>query len=163
MINSLGSNTPDHAPSPNNPVKTLELFPKSLSDWLANKADYTTGAPGLTIDSGTGATYGGNAEDTTTFVADYPVVFLAAGSGGSIISFLLLSAQDGFHFEDDGGEDIAIIRAMFADVPAGFDWAGGGPIRFREVTDCVTIDGTPTTVYRQVLASDYYTDALGNT
>ena len=32
----------------------------------------------------------------------------------------------------------------------------------REVKDCVTIEGTPTVVYRQALVSDHYTTAIGN-
>jgi hypothetical protein len=163
--NALGSYTPDQGPSPNNPVPSLNILPQDLSDWLPNNSSYTAGVPGVTHDSVGSASYGGGGPSGDSYVGapDVPLIHLADGSAGAISTFAHLNASGTLHLEDNTDDITSIIRAAIEDVPSGFNWSSAGPIKFREVTDCVTIEGTPTTVYRQVLTSGYYTSPLGNT
>jgi hypothetical protein len=166
MINSgtsgyqLGNFTPDQGPSPNNAVPSIQTLPSDIGDWLTNNADYTVGAPGVTHDA-TGLIDYGNVGGGSP--SETALIHLADGSGGGISSFAHLNSNGTLHLEDDTGGGTSIIRAAISDIPEGFDWASCGPLKFREVQDCVSIDGTPTTVYRQALVSGYYTSALGNT
>ncbi|HUD46113.1 MAG TPA: hypothetical protein VMR33_04750 [Candidatus Baltobacteraceae bacterium] len=153
----LGSYTPDQGPSPNNAVPNLNTLPSDLADWLTNNSDYTEGAPGVTHDAIGAVDYGGLG------APNVPVVHLADGSGGAINSFAHLNASGTLVLEDDDDEVTATIQLKISDVPDGFDWSALGAVKLREVTDCVSIEGTPTTVYRQALVSAYYTTALGNT
>jgi hypothetical protein len=127
-----------------------------MADWLTNNASYTEGVPGVTHDATGAVNYGGLG------TPEVPVVHLADGSGGAINTFAHLNADATLHLQDNDG-DTAIIRAAISDIPDGFNWGTLKSLKFREVTDCQVIDGTPTTVYRQVLCSAYYTSALGNT
>jgi hypothetical protein len=160
---ALGSYTPDQGPSHNNPVPSLNILPQDLGDWLANNADYTSGAPGVTHDAIGSAVYYGGSTGGTPAAPDVPTIFVADGTGGGIVSSATLRGDGALHLQDNSDDITSIIRAALEDIPDGFDWSSLGAIKFREKTDCVTIDGTPTTVYCQVLASAYYTSALGNT
>lgn len=162
MLNSstnggqLGNFTPDQGPSPNNAVPSIATLTTSMSDWLTNNASYTQGPPGVTHDATGALSYGGLGAPNA------PLTHLALGTGGTITSFAHLNAN-GVLVLQIPGSPAKTIQISLADIPSGFNWSSAGPIKFREVTDCVTIDGTPTTVYRQALVSGYYTSALGNT
>jgi hypothetical protein len=153
----LGNFTPDQGPSPNNAVPSVHTLPSDLADWLTNNSSYTEGAPGVTHDATGLVNYG------ALGAPEVPLVHLADGTAGAILSFCQINASGLLHLQDDTDDVTSIIRAAIADIPDGFDWSTSGPIKFREVKDCVTIDGTPTTVYRQALVSAPYTTALGNT
>jgi hypothetical protein len=152
----LGSHTPDQGPSPNNAVPSVATLPYDIPDWLAHNSDYTGGVPGVTHDATGEVDYGGLG------VSGVPVVHLADGSGGAINSFAHLNATGALVLQDDNDDTSATIQVLLSDIPDGFDWGTLGVIKFREVKDCVVISGTPTTVYRQALVSEYYTTSLGN-
>ncbi len=158
----LGNFTPDQGPSPNNAVRSVNTLPSSVADWLTNNAAYdsaNSGVPGITHDASTSGQpdYGGET------APNVPVVYAAAGESGLIDSYALVRSDGGVILSDISEEDAQTIQALLSDIPDGFNWSTAGPIKFREVQDCVLIDGTPTTVYRQALVSQYYTSALGNT
>jgi hypothetical protein len=160
---ALGSYTPDQGPSHNNPVPSLNILPQDLGDWLTNSADYTGGTPGVTHDAIGSAVYYGGGTSGTPDSPSVPTIFVADGTGGGIVSSATLTGDGKLHLQNNEDDVISIIRAALEDIPDGFDWTSLGAIKFREVTDCVTISGTPTTVYRQALVSAYYTSSLGNT
>jgi hypothetical protein len=168
MLNSstagteLGNFTPDQGPSPNNAVPAILTIPTSVSDWLTNASSYTTGVPGITHDgapsSVTQPNYGG------ITAPNAPVHFGAVGSGGTLSSFYYHDATGTLVLQVNGSPNVT-IQLKVTDLPGGFktNSSGNYVLKLREVTDCVTISGTPTTVYRQALVSAYYTSALGNT
>jgi hypothetical protein len=160
---ALGSYTPDQGPSHNNPVPSLNILPQDLGDWLANSADYTSGTPGVTHDAIGSAVYYGGGTGGTPDSPSVPTLFVADGTGGGIVSSATLTGDGKLHLQNNEDDVVSIIRAALEDIPGGFDWTSLGAIKIREVTDCVTISGTPTTVYRQALVSAYYTTPLGNT
>jgi hypothetical protein len=152
----LGNFTPDQGPSPNNAVASIQTFPADVSDWLANNSAYTSGVPGITNDAVGAGDYG------SVSAPNAPLMHLALGSEGAITSWAHINATGTLVLQIDGTPS-QTVQLQLSDVPSGFNWTGLGAIKFREVTDCVTIEGTPTTVYRQALVSGYYTTALGNT
>ena len=158
----LGSNIPKSDASPANAIPSFNFHPQDLPDFLHYNSDYTDGSPGVTHDAIGSASYGGGGDAGVAGAPDVPLIHLADGTGGAILSFAHVNGSGTVHLEDDTDSTTRIIRAALADIPDGFDWSSLGQIKFREVTDCVSIDGTPTTVYRQALVSKYYTSPLGN-
>jgi hypothetical protein len=157
----LGNFTPDQGPSPNNAVPSVHTLPSDIGDWLTNNTDYTEGAPGVTHDATGLVNYGGLG------VTETPLIHLADGSGGAILSFAHLNSGPKLILQINaaGPDPQFTIQIDLDDLPDGFltNSSGNYVVKLREVTDCVTIDGTPTTVYRQALVSEYYTSPLGNT
>ncbi len=153
----LGNFTPDQGPSPNNAVASIVTHPADIGDWLTNNADYTQGAPGVTHDAVGLVNYGGLGASET------PLIHLADGAGGVINSFAHVNSNGAVVLQAVEDDTTLTIQLLLSDIPDDFDWDDLGAIKFREVQDCVTIDGTPTTVYRQALVSAYYLSPLGNT
>jgi hypothetical protein len=153
---ALGSYTPDQGPSHNNAIFSVTTDSPDVPDWLAHNSAYTAGAPGITRDTT------GLIDYTGLGAPNAPLIHLADGSGGAINSFAHLNATGALVLQDDNDDTSATIQVLLSDIPDGFDWGTLGVIKFREVKDCVVISGTPTTVYRQALVSEYYTTSLGN-
>ena len=152
----LGNFTPDQGPSPNNAVASIQTFPADVADWLANNSAYSSGVPGITNDAVGAGDYG------SVTAPNAPLMHLALGSEGAITSWAHINATGTLVLQVDGTPS-QTVQVQLSDVPSGFDWTSLGAIKLREVTDCVTIEGTATTVYRQALVSGYYTTSLGNT